>query len=139
MIRHIWTIVCSRSLIDEESQNITLIDALEHITIPSSFLKSHKINKLPLQLEVVTLWNKVEQKSKVTGRAILKFLSPEDEVLEEQSYTIDLTEFNRSRTRIRVSNLPLTTTGIYHFCVYLEGEKKTWQECAKIPIQIEEV
>ncbi len=139
MIQHFWTIACSRSLIDERTKNISLIDVLEEITLPPDFLKRHKINKLPLQLEVISFWGRAEEKVPARGKGRLQFVDPNGEVLQEQEYDIVLDEFSRSRTRMYVDELPLTSQGRYNFVVSLQNPDGSWKILSELPIQVAEM
>ncbi len=137
MISHVWTVICSRSVIDEESKNISLMDIVEQVTISAESAKQ-KETLLPLPFEVVTLWAREAASGKSETEARLRLLSPENKEIHHQSYRVDLQDHPRMRTRIRVPGLPFLGAGIYTFCVDLRRQDgETWREVAHIPLQVQ--
>lgn len=135
MAHHIWTVVCARSIVDAETQNLTLLDILEQVSAPASVFESDEAF-LPLRLEVVSLWARREPEVQTQAEGRLRWKDPKGEILEEQEYTIDLREHPRSRTRVRVPGLPVSTPGLYFFTVSQRSEKGSWEEVARIPIRL---
>ncbi len=137
MISHVWTVICSRSVIDEASKNISLMDIVEQVTISAESAKQ-KETLLPMPFEVVTLWAKEAATGKSETEARLRLLSPEGKEIHHQIYRVDLHEHPRMRTRIRVPGLPFVGAGTYKFCVDLRRQDgETWREVAHIPLQIQ--
>ena len=135
MSRHIWTVVCSRSVIDIDSQNISLFDITEQITLPLDFFNQSRQRMLPIELEVVSLWARNATETPDKGRARLSFLSPTHKLIHQQEFDLDLTQTPRTRSRLRISSLPLEKVGEYNFL--MDVFKKTWVESARIPINIQ--
>ena len=52
MIDHIWTVLCSRSVVDERSKNVSIQNAIEQLTATGEPVPGQLI---PMQLEVVSL------------------------------------------------------------------------------------
>ncbi len=137
MIDHVWTVLCSRSLVDVESQNISLLEVVDEISLAPELLAENKEVSLPIRLELVTCWRRsqLDQPGKSRGRMSLS--GPDGKKMEEQSYNIDLSEFPRRRTRVRMPGLLISKPGSYVFRVEVQmmpvGQ---WMEVAKIPLDI---
>src|SRR3989344_8530142 len=60
MLKHVWSILCRKSIIDIDTNNITLSDVLERIIInvnQEENFKDKTLNySLPIEFEVVSLW-----------------------------------------------------------------------------------
>ncbi|MCB9637393.1 MAG: hypothetical protein H6728_10345 [Myxococcales bacterium] len=137
MISHVWTVICSRSVIDEDTKNISLMDVVEQVTIDAESAKQKDV-LLPLPFEVVTLWSREDEAGKSNTEARLRLLSPEGTEINQQFYKIDLSEHPRMRTRIRVPGLPFVGPGNYVFCVDLRRQDgETWREVARVPLQLQ--
>jgi hypothetical protein len=135
MINHIWTVLCSRSIIDSETNNITLFEVLEQLTLAGPPLAREIA--IPLHFEVVSLWSRARDDQPSRGRARLLLITPSGTVVKNQEYDIDLSVYSRSRTRVRVIGLPVPEAGHHQFCVQLRVEEETeWRDVAKIPLQI---
>lgn len=141
MIEHVWTVVCAKSVIDQESNNITLMNVLEQITaeivIPPGTTERPSV--LPFEFELITLWSRADLESPATGRARIILISPSGQPNDiTPEYEIDLTIHTRFRGRMRSKGLPADTSGVARFRVQLRiGEEEEWHEVASIPIQID--
>lgn len=132
MIVHVWTVLCSRSIIDDKSNNISLIDVLEQLAI-IGFLPT----VVPITFEVVNLWARSDVDQPSRGQARLRFLDPSGHIRGEHEYEVDLSAHQRSRTGIAIAGLPVQEAGHHHFLVQLwdEGEAE-WRDVVRIPLEI---
>jgi len=134
MIDHVWTVLCSRAVIDQESNNISIQNAIEQVTIvgepkPDGFL--------PADMEVVTLWARADPNVPAEGRERLTFLSPSKENLLSDENIIDLTAAKRHRWRWKLNGLPVREAGGHVFQVELQcNSESEWRVVASIPLEI---
>ena len=137
MVDHVWTVLCSRSLVDVESQNISLLEVVDEIALAPEVFAEGKDVSLPIRLEPVTCWRRTQMDQPGKGRCRMSLINPDGKRLEEQSYTVDLSESPRRRTRIRMPGLTISKPGPYLFRVETQmmpvGQ---WMEVAKIPLDI---
>ena len=138
MINHVWTVICQRSIIDKETNNISL-DVLEQlkIKIPPPPEKAEGII-FPIKIESVSLWCRGRGEEKIKGRGQLKIEGPNNKVVGNAMIDIDLMSSHRSRTRVRLEGLPIPkgASGFFHFVVLLESENK-WIEVARVPLEVD--
>lgn len=133
MINHIWTVLCSKSITDQESNNISLLEVLEQLTIAGPPTPG----VVPVRFEVVTLWGRSDTDQPSRGHARLLFLTPSDTVTGEHEHDIDLSVYQRTRNRTLMTGLPVQETGRHHFRVQLRDEGETeWRDVADIPLQV---
>ena len=138
MIAHIWTVLCSQSIINENTKNISLIEVLEQVTIAGPLPSAEQENSIPMTFEIVSLWSRGADNQPSRRLARIHFLSPSNILIREFAYEVDLSVYQRTRTRARINGLPFREAGQYHFNVQLRDENETdWQEVARIPLQIE--
>jgi hypothetical protein len=137
MINHIWTVICSKSIIDQESNNISLYNVLEQINItrPAGEGES-KTGIIPLSYEVITLWirEKIDQSTRVMAR--MKLESPSGKVWPANEFEVDLSEHIRMRTILRSDQLLFDEPGIYYFQIEVQTTSEDWENVAKIPLHI---
>ena len=136
MINHIWTILCSRSIVDQETQNISLLDVLEQVTIPYQLFSQGKGLVLPINFEVVTFWGRQHPKMAHQGTARLLLQSPSGQILNEHQYLVDLSQYERTRTRARVSSLMIHEPGRHIFIVEFKKNEREWTRVAEVPLQV---
>ena len=60
-MRHVWSILCSKGIIDKASNNISLIETLEEIHVPAEIIGGREggLEVIPaIPLNWVTLWTR---------------------------------------------------------------------------------
>ena len=60
MINHIWTVVCTKSVIDSDTNNISLIDTIERlrINLPIGQSSNTAPINISINFEIVSLWER---------------------------------------------------------------------------------
>jgi len=134
MIDHVWTVLCSRVVIDKTTNNVSIQEAIERITVPGEPDPKVAI-QFPMQL--VTLWVRSQPDQPARSQARLTFLSPSGEQLIEVDLPLDLTEHERLRTPAQIGALPAPEAGRYYFYLDLQIEgENDWKRVAAIPLTI---
>ena len=144
MIEHIWSILCRKSVIDPESNNVSLTDVLEQLTATIHDIKPLKDKPkgqpiiIPVETELVTLWQQDEERANEIT-TMFEFRDSEDRLL--LSSVPHTASFNTAGRRFRMRNtikgLPLTKNGIYHFEIKLMNEKTgKFETRAKVPLEV---
>jgi hypothetical protein len=134
MIDHIWSILCSNSIIDIETNNVSILNVIDQITVnaepsPDGFL--------PMPFEVVTLWVRSEKDSPAQGMERLLLVSPSSETTVAAEAVIDLTKADRHRHRVKFSGIPAKEQGRHYFKVEVKESTDTeWRQVAAIPLMI---
>jgi hypothetical protein len=134
MIRHAWSVLCTKSITDPDSKNITLFDIVEQLNIPAN---TEFPAMAPFQTDFVSTWYRSDatQGERATGRVVLHF--PDGNTREASQFAIDLTAFYRAHVVIRSAGFNLVGPGVYHFEVALRAEgQQEWQNVARIPLQV---
>ena len=132
MIEHIWTVLCSKATTDKDSNNISLIEVIERLVVETP----EEAPDVPLHLELITLWSRENLDEGVKGRARVRFLSPEGDMMSSEiPYSIDLTNYTRMRHGIRSQAIQIKGPGKYVFEIALEKEGD-WVTVARIPLEV---
>jgi len=90
MIDHVWTAVCSRAVIDRESNNVSLQNIIDQISIRGEPIPDSVV---AVQVEVVTSWVRADFDVPSQATTRLTFLSPSGNVLGSFENDIDLSVF----------------------------------------------
>jgi hypothetical protein len=134
MIRHIWTVACSRGVVDKASNNVSLQNVLEQLTIIGE--PSHDL-KLRLELAIVSFWIRSNMEQPAFGRVRVTFVSPSGEDLASIESEINMLDHARSRNIMRAGVLPLPEAGYYNFRVDVQHkDSDTWQQVALVPLEV---
>lgn len=137
MINHVWSVLCGRSVIDSETNNITLIDVLEQLQAKGRRPPEGGSPAVPWNGELVTLWSRANYDSPAMGYARTTLESPTGQPLFEYQSEVDLTAHNRRRIRGKISVLPVPEDGLYFFRVFLRYEETAnWDQVAEIPLEV---
>jgi hypothetical protein len=111
-----------------------MINVLEEITIPEEPAPD---KVLPIVVSLVTLWTRSDIKTPGRGFARYNFTSPSGNMLQSLEQVVDLTKYERLRSRGQFAGLKLPESGLYSFWVeFRENEQGTWSRVASIPLKV---
>jgi hypothetical protein len=132
-MEHVWSVICTVSITDNERNNISLIETLERIVFGT--VEDADVPAIPVGLEVISLWWREEEHSQEERLSRLQFISPSGNLLLEHETPVDLTKFRRIRSKSLFQGLPFENSGIYRFVIqFLDGEN--WRTVASLPLEI---
>ena len=133
MIAHAWTTLCDRTLIDRDSDNLSL-DTIEVIYVNKP--DDGQVALVPCQLEIVSLWYRRDPNHGALQRAHICVLSPELEALAHFPIDVDLRTTQRLRTRCVIDGLLVRRPGTYYVAVDVL-ETTPAREVARVPLLVE--
>lgn len=134
MIDHIWTVICSRAVIDQRSRNVSIQSVVEQLNINAVPEPDFVLN---IKLEAVSFWVRTDPDISSRGQTRLSFLTPSGDSLGSFESEIDLSEHERGRTIIHFDQLPIQTPGRHYFRIELRSEGESeWNNVAAIPLMV---
>jgi hypothetical protein len=133
MLEHIWSVLCSRSIIDSDTNNVSIQDIIEQITINAEPAEN---GFLPFPMELITLWGREEINEATKGTERVTFISPSGKAEVVSEAEIDLTKVERHRQRVRFPGLPISESGRYYFKVEMNNGNNEWKQVSAIPLQV---
>ncbi len=134
MIEHVWSVLCSRSVIDQDSNNVSIQNVIEEIEVVG---EPEAGALLSVRLEVTSLWITSTPEGRGCGKIRVTFTSPSGQVAEPFLFDLNLSNTERSRTRMRFQGIPATESGRHYFKVeLLEDGVDEWRQVAAIPLTI---
>lgn len=140
MINHIWSILCRRSVIDSETNNISIIDALEQFVIDVQAKSGKKLpNKIniPIDYEVVSFWTKSEVDSYFKGKAKIDIVNPDNKLMKSFEQILEMPkDMKRLRTRVRINGFVAENTGIYRFIISYKHNDKSYKKLVELPLEV---
>ena len=141
MIKHIWSILCNNSIINQEDNNLTINSVLEELTASVTVPKGEDVKKpfpLPINYEIVSLWIREDGREEIKPQIEILLRDPEgNELHKAMPESVFPKNFLRLRTRIKVAGLPWTSNGTYIFLVQIkEPGQKLFKAVAELPLQV---
>jgi hypothetical protein len=135
MIEHVWTIICSNAIIDQDTNNISIFNILEQIAIPEEAANTNQA--IGLNIELLSLWVRADLSKPATGMSRVSLLAPHGEQMQSDESELDLSQFERLRARSLYQGLPFLGEGAYRFVVEYKSDGGTdWQKVASIPLKV---
>lgn len=146
IIEHVWSVVCSSSSVDRETNNISLFNLIEKLTfnIPTTVLEKVKREEkrsiaFPIEFEVVSRFRRSEAKEGFAFDYRLRVLNAESRIIfAGQEQKIALKEgIDNIRIRNQFKNIPIQKTGIYKIVIEIRNVgETTFRSVYSIPLDI---
>lgn len=134
MLDHIWTVLCSRAMVDKYTNTVSLEGVIEQMTVRGQPVPG---TATPANLDAMTLWARRDPNIPTQARARLSVISPSGKTLGATEYDVHLEETERHRQRITFPAFPLETAGRYVFRVEVQPDVGgEWLECASVPLSV---
>ena len=127
-IKHTWSILCEKSVIDVESNNLSLQNIIEElqVDIPEDKLATiGGVKNILFRLEIVTHWNRdTGINEDLPFDLMIRQLDPDGEVMHSFEHTpIFPKGKKRLRQRIKMESLLIKDPGTYVFEVLAKEDK----------------
>ena len=141
MIKHIWSILCRKSIVDNETNNISINDVFEQLSVDLKVKKDDvdklKLINIPIEFEVVSMWVK-NDKTNLKGNLNVEILNPKGAVVKNFEQPLEMPEtMKRLRSRLRIMGLVVEQPGDYIFKISFKEEgQKLYKAVAEIPLEI---
>jgi len=142
MINHIWSLLCRRSVIDSETNNLSLYDILEQLTVDVKIKKGgeDKVTKIniPIEYEVISFWIKPPKIKESKSGIKLEIINPDGKIEKTFEQPLEIPKDKRRlRSRIRIKGFVADKAGNYIFRInYKEGAKGQYIKAADIPLEV---
>ena len=143
----LWSIVCSSTIVDKDTNGISLINIIERlkITIKASVDIEKKKEKLgwyttPINLRVASHFYRKEQETDLSFNFQLLVVDPDNKVLGSKAE--GSLAFPKKLINLRMiaalNGLPVTKSGTYYIVVRMKDVGETdYIEIRRIPIEID--
>ena len=133
MIDHVWTVLCSRSVIDIETNNVSIQDVIEQLNIPG---EPKPDGFLAIPFELISLWSRSDPENPEHGTERIIFITPSGKSTVVAEPKINLSEAERHRNRVKFPGLPIAEEGQHYFQIEYMVDKGKWKKVASLPLSI---
>lgn len=139
MARHVFSVLCRRSITDQGSNLLSIVDVLDGITVapsePEDGTRKNAPATLALDASFVSQFTRSELNKAEELDVRVQLMGPTGKKLGGTSTPIDLTRFQNYRMSTKFERLPFVGPGRYEFKVQLQ-EGKRWRTVASIPLAV---
>lgn len=142
----IWAVLCLNSVIDRQTNNLSLFNILEEISVlpvPAQGPQSKGPGDLTFAptFELVTLWGRSDENVPERGYGRVKLSLPASSSEAPKvavEYEVDLTKYLRLRQIGRIHGLPAAGEGVYTYTFIIEGknEGQDWSPKFELPLRV---
>ena len=140
MIKHIWSVLCRKSSIDSETNNISLNDVFEQlgVDVTSNNGKFPEVVNLPIEFEIVSMWCREVLEKHLKADIQIELVNPTGKKMKEFAEKVDMpVNMKRLRTRLRVVGFTVDMSGDYFFKVKVKEEGHAeYEQVAKLPLEV---
>ncbi len=143
-ISHIWSIICTNSVTDQDTNNISLFNLVEKYTVKISRIETEKIKDkekmiIPFEQEIISRFIKKRKNENAIFDMRIDIMSPTKKVFkgnEEKTINFDK-KFENIRVRNKITNILVEKSGLYNFIIKIKeiGETK-FTGVVSIPVEI---
>lgn len=134
-VEHIMTTICNSASVDAESNNLSLFNIIEEITMQDTNpidLKQKKSINLPFEL--ISVWRKLDESKEVSSDLKIVFYDPNNNLMQEIGYKLEIKNpHQRMRIRIKGNGLNVTRQGNYYFSILIKNNEE-FEEVARVPV-----
>ena len=144
-LTHVWSVVCSNSLLDKDTNNLSLFNTIEKFTfqIPESDMEKLKKEKkenivFPAQFEVVSRFARQESGTVEAFDYKVSLMNPENKSVAHsmQKLAVDK-NIKNFRVRTKFQSLPVNGLGDYIVLVeFKEVSENRYNKVAELPLEV---
>lgn len=140
---HNWSILCKKSVIEAETNVISLYELIEKISIGQRIEETGSVivpNEfvMPLDFELVTHFSEISKNSLKPSLKI-EVLNQQNEKMGQTEHALQFNPKAKTlRSRVKFNTIKIKGEGTYTFKVSLkENEKSSFKEVANVPLEVE--
>ena len=147
-VKCLWAVLCQSSVVDSQSNNVSLHNVLEQLNIEATPQDSKQqvadkdaVIKVPFHFQIVALWkNLTEKKQGLKADLKVKFIDPKGDLVQELINTLDFPK-DKPRNRVIIGSdailVNMNRSGEYRFILEVrEPESTDFKEAFSIPLEV---
>lgn len=146
-IKHIWTVVAESSVVDQQTNNISIHKVLEQLNVSLSVkdqetlkeaINTNKAFWVSFPFQVISLWQSINPKKDPTAEVEIELVDSIGQSLQTTKFKLN---FQKDKTRMRSiigsPTIRITGMGVYLFKVRIkEDDENEFSEVTEIPLEV---
>ena len=143
-MKALWAILCESSIVDQETNRISLLNILEGIRVPeplAAIAEESSLPAAPVNCDLFILFARSDPESGERGNGRIRVQFPADTPPAKipapaPEFEVDLTSAQQHRVRIRFPVLPYYKQGSYLFVIEAADAAGGWDQLFEIPLEV---
>lgn len=141
-IKHIWSVLCKESVINQDDNNVYIHGVLEQLSVFLSPVKeTGKLPEkfgIPMNYEIISMWQRSKDVESARADIEYVFMDSENKELFESTQIMEIPKTSRRfRSRMKITGMPLTKEGDYTFKVKIKEEgSDAFRLVAELPLEV---
>ena len=141
MINHIWSVICKKSIVDSQTNIISLLEIIEvldvNVVLPPNLDPKSNIN-IPIEFEFVTMWQRDFVNKEENFDTQIVVTDPKGTQLNAINGKMNMPiNMMRLRSITRISGLGLTDSGNYTLFLKMKQQNdKNYKAVTAIPLEV---
>ncbi len=149
----IWTILCERTIVEQDTNQISFFNVIGEVTIPVQppdeselpygGLSPRVVDESELaygglspRVVLVVLWERYNPDLPEIGIGRVRLVGPDNDVLLHFRHEVDLQETSGARAIIKMPGLPVRSQGRHLFKIEAKSPDSDWQEMFELPLNV---
>ncbi len=137
-MKHIWSLICEKSSIDSETNNISIFNCIEEIEIivDKSKMPQKNILLIPISFQLLSLWDLNKEKNLELK---IDILDPDNKTVHSLNPIFSINEnFKRFRSKVNFEGMPISKNGRHTIRISrkLEPDLNKYKNEVEIPLDI---
>lgn len=139
-----WAVICESSVVDQETNRVSLFNILEEIQVPEpldAITEETSLPAAPVNFELFILFSRSDLAVGEQGKGRIQIRFPSDTPVEKSpglspEFEIPLTTAHQHRVRIRFPVLPYYSEGTYRFDIEASTSSEAWSHLFEVPLEV---
>lgn len=141
ILRAIWAILCKNTIIDQRSNNISLIEVIDEISLPApapeSVTETSGQPAVGFDASLVILWARSDPDMPEKAQVRNSVVTPKGFQTQSTENEIDLTDALRVRSIGQIARFPLLSQdGEHTLKIEMKAADTDWQEAFELPLWV---
>lgn len=143
MLKHIWSVLCRKAIVDSSNNSLTISDVLEEVRVDVKIEKKNENVeqqiRIGLEFEIASFWQKtIDINHGAKGGCEIDLVNPSGRLMKTFREPIDMPAgMKRLRTMLRVVGFVVDGSGDYLFKIKAREEgQKTYKLVQEIPFTV---
>lgn len=138
-MKNIWSIICSRAVVDSNTNSLSLFDCVEEATV--GFPNIEEMNKpkkaIPASFTVVSLWINEDSSKEKKFNQLIEIYDPSNKKLKDFFHDPRFEKNKkRLRTLVQINGMEITGEGQYTIIIKYKESGEKYLVAAELPLDI---